>query len=156
MDGYNHHGKSGIFRYDFNYKYRKFIIPLGAFILIFDSWLSYKNQSALFVNNGLWLTPVIAIYFFLKNKNKIKPLAKMIIVAMVVSAVIVSLYNSTSFLGDFLSYERIIITLIVLLNQLVLEHFEFLEEEKSNQPLEINYYYIIIFVKGRCLNPLIH
>ena len=140
IDGYKYKGQSGIFRYDFNCKFRKILIPVCAIILAGSLWLIHKNQDALFVNNGVWLIPVIPIYFFLKINGKLKPLVKMLIVSIVVSAVIVSLYKSESFLADFLSYERFIMLLLVLLNQLVLEHFEFHEENKTEQPTSKDLY----------------
>lgn len=134
IDGYKLKGNSGILRYDFNYEYRKLLIPLCIFLGGIIIWLIYKNKDSTFVKNGLWLSPFLPFYFILKLRGKFSPIVKMLFISLIVSAVVVSLYNSTTIFSDFLSMERITMALMVFLNQLVLEHFEFHEEHPELQP----------------------
>ncbi len=134
MDGYKTKGQSGIFRYDYHYKYRWALFPICIVISITIGWLVYKNQSALFITNGLWLIPLLVVYYILKINGKLKPLAKMLIISIIVSAVMVSFYHSSNIFIDFFSFENLIMALLVFLNQLVLEHFEYHEEHKELQP----------------------
>ncbi|MFM9944780.1 MAG: hypothetical protein ACKVQB_06060 [Bacteroidia bacterium] len=140
IDGYRFKGKSGILRYDFNFLYIKIILPICAGITVFAISLILKNKNTTFVTNGLWIAPIIPIYFFLKFKGKLKPLVKMAIISVVVSSVMVSLYNSPTIFYDFLTLERLIIALMVFLNLLVLEHFEYHEEHKQMQPETVDLY----------------
>lgn len=130
IDGYILKGKSGILRYDLHYKYRYCFISLCSLISVGVLWMIYKNRDTLFFQNGLWLIPVIPVYFILKISGKLKPLIKMIIISLIISTVIVSLYNSQSIISDFFTFERLLMALLVFLNQLVLEHFEFHEDKK--------------------------
>ena len=134
MDGYKTKGQSGIFRYDYHYIYRWALVPICIALSAIIIWLLFKNQTALFITNGLWLIPLLVVYYFLKINGKLKPLAKMLIVSIIVSAVIVSFYNSSNIFRDFFSFENLIMALLVFLNQLVLEHFEYHEEHKELQP----------------------
>lgn len=53
----------------------------------------------------------------------------MLMISAIVSYVVVSLYTDGGFFTDILSMERILMTLIAFMNQLVLEKFEFHENE---------------------------
>lgn len=64
MDGYKTKGQSGIFRYDYHYKYRWVLVPICVCLSAIIIWLILKNQSALFVTNGLWLIPLLVVYYF--------------------------------------------------------------------------------------------
>lgn len=141
IDGYKLKGNSGVLRYDFNYRYRKILIPTCIFLSGIVVWLIYKNKDSLFIQNGLLLGPFLPIYFFLKLKGKFTPLVKMLVISILVSAVVVSLYNSTSIFSDFLSMERLTMALLAFSNQLVLEHFEFHEENKELQPSSQDLYF---------------
>ena len=143
VDGFKLKGYSGVLRYDFNYKYRVVLIPVCVFFSIIIGWLIFKNKDALFVKNGLLLMPALPIYFFLKFKQKLSPVLKMVIISVIVSAVVVSLYRSEHIFYDVFSMERLAMTLIAFLNQLVLEHFEFHEEHKELQPPSTNFYFIL-------------
>ncbi len=134
LDGYKSRGQSGILRYDYHYTYRRSLSLILVSVAVFALVLIYKNRNSVFVANGMWLAPVLPFYFFLKMKGKLKPLVKMVIISIVFSAAVVSLYASSSLYSDFFSLERLIVSIIAFINLLVLEHFEFHEEQKPLQP----------------------
>jgi len=140
VDGYRSKGKSGILRYDFNYRYRAVLIPLCLILFSFSLWLIYKNRDEQFIENGIWLGPLLPIYFLLKLTGKFTPLVKMLVISIIVSAVVVSLYSSENIFSDFFGYERLIMMLLGMLNQLVLEHFEYHEEHKALHPASEDMY----------------
>lgn len=143
LDGYKSRGQSGIFRYDYHYNYRRSLGVILALVAVFALVLIYKNRNSVFVNNGLWLAPALPIYFYLKAKEKLKPLVKMAIISIVFSAVVVSLYASSSLYLDFFTLERFIVALIAFMNLLVLEHFEFHEEQTPLQPESKELYFYL-------------
>jgi hypothetical protein len=134
LDGFKQKGISGIFRYDFNYRYRWALVGIGLIFSGLIAWLVYLNLEANFVFRGFWLTPILVLYFILKFKGVFSPIAKMLIISVVVSTVVVSFYPEQSIFVKLFGYEQLAIILIAFLNQLVLEHFESHEEHKANQP----------------------
>lgn len=143
LDGYKSRGQSGIFRYDYHYNYRRRLGVILVLVAVLAMVLIYKNKNSLFVANGLWLAPILPVYFYLKAKGKLKPLVKMVIISIVFSAVVVSLYASSSLYLDFFTLERLIVSLIAIMNLLVLEHFEFHEEQKPMQPESKDLYFYL-------------
>ena len=128
FDGYKSKGLSGEPRHDINYKQRKLLAPLAALFLTIIVWLAWRNRHTQFILNGVILLPVMITYIVLKVKNVMKPLTKMALVSVIVSAALVSMYNSSQFIIDLLTLERTSFALLIFLNQLVLEHFEFKKE----------------------------
>lgn len=133
-DGYTKRGHTGILRYDFNYRHRAVLIPMCMLVSLVAVWLIFKNKDSMFVSNGIWLVPVIPLYFFFKLRGKFSPIAKMFVISVIFSTVVVSLYQSYQLLIDFLTFERLIVLMMAMLNQVVLEHFEFHEDKSSQQP----------------------
>ncbi len=144
MDGWHLKGNSGIHRYDFHYHYRIPILIIVILLLVVELFFIIKHKEAIFIQNGFWLVPVVISYFFLKFKGYINGIAKMLVISCIVSYVVVSLYSGAGFFADFLSMERIIMTLLAFLNQLVLEYFEFPESNNENDKGYAEFYIILI------------
>jgi len=142
LDGYRLKGNSGIFRYDFNYRFRVVLIGIGIIFSVIIIWLIYQNMKAAFVNRGFWLILILFFYFILKFKGFFSPILKMLIISVIVSTVVVSFYQEASIFVNLFSFEQLAMVLIAFINQLVLEHFELYEEKKVNQPNSSNLYEI--------------
>ena len=140
-DGYKAKGNSGVLRYDFNYRHRNILIPMSILIMVAVCWMIYKYRDSRFIHNGVWIGPFLLIYFYFKMTGKLKPILKMIIISIIVTAVVVSLYNSDSVIADLFTIESLSMALLAFLNQLVLEHFEFHEEHKDLQPVAEDLYF---------------
>jgi len=128
-DGWKSKGKSGIHRYDFHFNNRKALLLICVLLLCISGYLIYTNIEIVFIQKGLYLIPLLGVYFLLKLRGYLKGLTKMLMISAIVSYVVVSLYTDGGFFTDFLSMERILMTLIAFMNQLVLEKFEFHENE---------------------------
>lgn len=124
LDGWKHKGKSGIYRYDFHYKYRR-SVAWGMLILsVLLLGLTIRYHSQPFVVNGIWSGLFVVLYFILNHYFRLNPLFRMLSVAVIVSYVVVSLFTGEGFWGNLLGMERLIFTLLVFQNQLVLKHFD--------------------------------
>ena len=129
LDGFKTKGKSGIFRHDFSYTIRFILIPITFCFLGTVCYFIYLSINELYIYQGLWLSPIIPIYFYLKHSNKLKPLNKMLIISALVATVIVNLYYPNFY--DIFKFEWLLMFLLVLLNQLILKHYECnLDDEK--------------------------
>ncbi len=141
LDGKKQEGRSGILRYDQNFKFRKLLTSLCVLVSAYAIWLVYKNKATLYVNNGLMLLPILSIYFYLKFNGKLKPILKMVCVSAIVSTVVVNLYYSDFY--ALLKLEWIIMALLVFLNQLVLNYFETdISSLHEDNPSKENYLYL--------------
>ena len=143
-DGWKSKGESGIHRYDFHFNNRKFLLLVCILLLCISGYLIFTNLGLVFIQKGLWLIPILGFYFLLKLRGYLKGLAKMLIISSIVSYVVVSLYTEGGFFTDFLSMERILMTLIAFMNQLVLEKFEFHENEPVNDSDLGTFYQLMI------------
>lgn len=124
FDGLKSKGQSGVFRYDFLYRYRIFFWTSSFLITAFILWLIAQNIDKLFISNGFYITPVLALYFILKMRKKLNPFLKMGIVAFVVAMVMVLIYQEESLFTGLFQFDFLMMVLLVFFNQLVLETFE--------------------------------
>lgn len=144
IDGWKSKGNSGIYRYDFHYKYRRHLIACVLLVLAVSMVLIFKNSDVLFIQRGAWLIPILFLYFVLKLKSVLQGIPKMLVISFIVSYVVTSLYSDGGFFTDFLSMERLIMALIAFMNQLVLEFYEFNENDKIKEIDYVRFYRTMI------------
>jgi hypothetical protein len=129
LDGLKTKGTSGIFRHDFCYKWRFILIPFTAALFGLIIWVVYRAQNELFIRQGLWLSPVIPIYFYLKHTYKLKPITKMLIISGIVATVLVNLFYENFY--DILKLDWLLMFLLIFLNQLILKYYECNDTEEK-------------------------
>jgi len=140
IDGWKSKGNSGIYRYDFHYNHRGSILFICVALFAFSIYLLLSYRETIFIQHGIWLIPVLCLYFILKFRGNLRGILKMLVISCIVSYVVVSLYSGGGFFSDFLSMERLLMTLIALMNQLVLENYEFHEDENRKEIDHVEFY----------------